>query len=467
MNYRPKILFIFPLLLGLIFYGAMGFAQTQNATATVQSKSANHAGKTSSSNIHIDDIAIKISPDSQSGSSVISETDHNKFVSTLSHEVTEKVINWFFYGTIALFIILGTAIWSSISRIIENRVQKYTDKHIDSLDKERIESIKSTTKVTTEANTGIENIKKILEKLQDTGNTLQNKQNEFQSKIDNNIENKEKEIIGLAEKAESIKDNLSSITQNFESKTTDEIFRLEKKIKALKLIVNKIDKDRQAESQVIDELILNLNSDNEEVKYTATELLPKFDFESEKIVDAFVEILKNNPDETFELLLLIGLSELRGESNKILAYLNEAVDNLSNPNILAIIGALGNLGNLCKTKELESIVDKLLAILNDDLDHKEFAIEITASRIRGAIALALSCSGFEMVAEKAVPLLIKLLIDEDQEVRINAAIALGVIGKKAKKAKDAIPALRKLENDEYAEVRGAASESIEKIQQTA
>ena len=209
---------------------------------------------------------------------------------------------------------------------------------------------------------------------------------------------------------------------------------------------------------------MKLNSANEEDKYTATELLSKFDFESEKIVDAFVEILKNNQNKTFELLLLIGLSELRGESNKILAYLIEAVDNLSNPNILAIIGALGNLGDLCKTKELEAIVDKLLSILNDDLDHNEFAIEITASRIRGAIALALSCSGFEMVAEKAVPLLIKLLIDEDQGVRINAAIALGVIGKKAK---EAIPALRKLENDDYAEVRGAASESIKKIQQTA
>ena len=270
-----------------------------------------------------------------------------------------------------------------------------------------------------------------------------------------------------------IKVDFTSFARNYESKLKDEISRLEKKIKALKQIVNKVDNGRQAESQVINELILSLNSENDEVKFTATELLPQFDSESERIVDAFIAILKNSPDKTFELLLLIGLSELKGESNKNLAYLIEAVDDLSNTNILTIIGSLGNLGEvgklseIKKTKALESIVDKLLSILNNDLDHKEFANEITASRIRGAIALALSCSGFEMVAEKAVPLLIKLLIDEDQEVRINAAIALGVIGKKAKKAKDAIPALRKLENDEYAEVRGAASESIEKIQQTA
>jgi len=100
--------------------------------------------------------------------------------------------------------------------------------------------------------------------------------------------------------------------------------------------------------------------------------------------------------------------------------------------------------------------------LNSDLDSNEFALGITASKIRIAIALAFSFYGDK--AEKAVKPLISLLSDKDQEVRKNSANALGAIGQKAK---DAIPALRKLENDEYAEVRVAASEAIEKIQQTA
>ena len=438
-----------------MFYGAMGYAEETNTKSTRQSKSATNTKKISSNNIHFDEIVIKSFPGAQSGNSPISDEEHNRLVSKISNNVENEVSDWIHNQTIFGITILLAGIaglWAFISRSVEVGIAK----HVDKLDKKRDEASDATTKVKHE-----------IELAQETLKEFRKKENEINKKIDdfqNEIINKEKEIIGLAETAESIKDNLSSITQDFELKTTDEIFRLEKKIKALKLIVNKVDKDRQAESQIIDELILKLNSANEEDKYTATELLSKFDFESEKIVDAFVEILKNNQNKTFELLLLIGLSELRGESNKILAYLIEAVDNLSNPNILAIIGALGNLGDLCKTKELEAIVDKLLSILNDDLDHNEFAIEITASRIRGAIALALSCSGFEMVAEKAVPLLIKLLIDEDQGVRINAAIALGVIGKKAK---EAIPALRKLENDDYAEVRGAASESIKKIQQTA
>jgi len=59
MNYRPKILLIFALLLGLMFYGAIGYTQAKTALSTEQSKSATYAEKTSSSNIHIDDIVIK------------------------------------------------------------------------------------------------------------------------------------------------------------------------------------------------------------------------------------------------------------------------------------------------------------------------------------------------------------------------------------------------------------------------
>ena len=192
-------------------------------------------------------------------------------------------------------------------------------------------------------------------------------------------------------------------------------------------------------------------------------MLPQFELESSKITDAFVEILRNRPDPTFGSLLLSGLGKLKGDG-KTLSYLLDLVGDISNPNILAIIGALGELGeDKIKDTELEYIVDKLLSILNNDLDNQEFLDDsITASKIKSALALALSCYGDK--AAKAVKDLITLLTDQDQGTRKNAAIALGTIGMKAK---GAIPALHKLKDDEYTEVRGAASEAIEKIQQTA
>jgi HEAT repeat protein len=147
-------------------------------------------------------------------------------------------------------------------------------------------------------------------------------------------------------------------------------------------------------------------------------------------------------------------------------YLIRELGDLGNPNILAIIGALGKISENGKTnlkdQELESIIEKLLSLLNDDLESKSFSDDsVTASGIRGAIALALSNFGDR--AESAVNDLVKLLSDNDQETRKNAAISLGVIGNKAK---NAIRALRKLASDEYAEVREAASEALEKIQES-
>lgn len=455
MNYQLRISPIFTFILGLIFFGVMGFTQANNAIPTAQSKSENHAVKTSSNNIHIDDIAIKISPDTQS---VNSDEDHKRLVSKLSDDAKEEVINWIkrqwwltdIFG-IAVIVSVILSIWATI----KISVQLAVDKKVSSLDKKREESIEATIKVTHE----IERTQKALGDLQDIEKELNKKLKDFRREIDAEVKN-----------TNSIKIDVGSITRNFESKIKDEISEREKKSKVIRLIINKIDNNGLSENRVIDELILNLNSDDKEIKYTATELLPYFERESNKITDAFVETLKNNSDTTLELLLLIGLSKLKCDSNKNLDYLINAVDDLSNSNILAIIGALGNLGEIGKlseidkTKKLESIIDKLLSILSNDLDSNEFSSGITASKVKGAIALALSCSGFEAVVSKAVVPLISLLADEDQETRKNAAIALGTI---EAKAKDAIPALRRLENDEHAEVRGAASESIEKIQQNA
>jgi HEAT repeat protein len=465
MNYRPKILLIFALLLGLMFYGAIGYTQAKTALSTEQSKSATYAEKTSSSNIHIDDIVIKNSTDTHSGNSVISEEEQKRLVSKLSNDAQEAFMSWSkrqglfisIFGFTAVIAIFG-AMWAWMKGEIERRIEK----HVNSLEKKREEAIEATIK----ANHEIERTQKKLAELQDIENDLDKKLIDFQRKTNDEINIKENELVELRAKADSINDNLDSITKGFESKTTDEIFRLEQKIKALERIIDKIDKDEGAKDLVVDELIADLKSNDKETKYSAAELLPQFKLNSNKITEAFVERLKDKPDITFGSLLLSGLGELRVDGNT-LAYLFDLVDDISNPNILAIIGALGELGELGETKindkELESIVDKLLSILDSDLDHKEFSDDsITASSVKGAIALALSYYGDK--AEKAVKELISLLADQDQETRKNATIALGKIGAKAK---DAIPSIQKLKDDEYTEVRDAASDAIEGIQKTA
>ena len=451
MNYRPKLLIIFFLLLGVIFYMTIGYAQAKIATSTEQSITATNTEKTSSSNIHFDEIVIKSFPSPQSGNSAISEDNQKILALKLSNDAQENFISWIkrqWWITESFGIAVLIAFIVSIVATIKLLVQLAVEKHVS-------KTIEATIKATLE----IEKTQKALDELQNTEKELNKKLKDFRSEIDEETK-----------KYDLIKINLDSTTIKFEERITDEIYVLEQKINLLKLIINKIDKDGAAKDQVIDELIVGLDSDVEKIKFSAAELLPQFELESSKISDAFVKILKNSPDTTFESLLLSGLSELRGDS-KTLVYLLEAVDDLSNPNILAIIGALGKIGENGKTKitdiELESIIDKLLLILNSDLDNKEDNKEfsddtITASNVRGAIALALSCYGDK--AGKAVKDLITLLMDQESETRKNAVIALGRIGIKAK---GAISALRKLKDDEYMEVREATSDAIEEILKTA
>lgn len=446
MNCRPKISHIFSLLLGLMFYGAIGYAQVKTAPSTEQNKSATYAGKTSSSNIHIDDIAIKISPDTQTVNSVISEEDHKRLVSKLSDDAKEEVISWIkrqwwltdIFG-IAVIITMILSIWAAI----KISVHLIVDKHVS-------KSIEVTNKTIYEIELAQETLKDFRKKRNDLNKKLEG----FQDKVDEEIE-----------KYNSIKETLDSNIVKSVERTTDETYELENKIKYLKLIINEIDKDDAAKNKIVNKLITDLKSDDKETKYSAVELLPQSELESNNITSAFVNALKNTQDKTFSSVLISEFGKLKCD-DETLKYLLELLDSLNDTNILFIIGSLGELGEIGKDKitdaALESIVDKLLLILNSDLDNKEFASDITASQVRSAIALAFSYYGYKAV--KAVKPLISLLSDKDQEVRKNAAIALGTIGAKAK---DAILALRRLENDEDAEVRFAVSEAIEKIQQTA
>lgn len=438
------------MLLGIILFGAINHAQASDSTLKEKKESVSRVEKTSSNNFHVDEIVIKNIPVAQPGNMAISEVDHKNLVSTISHEATEKVINWLIYGTIALFVVIATAIWSFISRIIENKIQKYVDPHIASLDKEKIESIKSTTRVIEQAKIEIERAEVSLKDLQKKETDIKAKLSGFMEEIDII----EKTINDINQKVGDIKEESSS-----------EISILEKKIKALSLVVDYIDSNKDAANSAVDNLVQDLANSNDNKRYDAAELLPYFKLGTCKITDAFIDILNDSPDTTLESLLLSGLSELNGNS-KVMDYLLRELGNLDNPNILPIIGALGKISEKNKTKlkseELDLIIQNLLSVLNDDLSNKIYSDDrVSASAVKGAVALALS--NFGEKAESSVNDLVKLLADEDQETRKNAAIALGVIGKKAKSS---ISSLRRLKEDEHSEVREAASEAIENIQES-
>jgi len=63
-------------------------------------------------------------------------------------------------------------------------------------------------------------------------------------------------------------------------------------------------------------------------------------------------------------------------------------------------------------------------------------------------------------AKTAIPALIELLLDQDEEAQMAAACALGTMGPAAR---EAIPALTKLLRARPTDVRSSAAEALEKI----
>ncbi|MBA4155844.1 MAG: hypothetical protein C0512_16040, partial [Flavobacterium sp.] len=306
------------MLLGMVLFGVATSVQASDSAPEERKESITRVEKTSSNNIHVDEIVIKNS-NPATGDSLISDEEHKRLVSKLSIDAEKEVSNWatgqIMFGVIALFLGSIGGIWAFFSSTVERKIEKQVDK----LDKKREEAIDATIKVKHEIDLAQETLKEFRKK----ENEINGKIEEFQ----NIILEKEREISGLNLNLDSIKDEL-------ESKVTTETFRLEQKNKVLRLVLKEVDGYEKYENQTIDKLIDDLNCSDEKTKYNAAELLPQFEIDSSKITDAFVATLKSSSDGTLDSLLLSGLSELRGDKNT-LNYLFEASANLKNPNILA------------------------------------------------------------------------------------------------------------------------------------
>ena len=478
MNYRLIILFNFFLLSGVVLFGATNSAQASDSTLEEKKESVTHVEKTSSNNIHVDEIVIKNSGTAGAGGSPISEEEHKRLVSKLSNDAQDDFISWCkrqgliiaIFGVVAIFAVLKL-IWDSTNKAITDSVEKLVKIEIDRSNKlidsavsrlvdKQAEAIAATNK-TIEATINANNE---IKKLEDAWNKIAALKDETQTIIDDqksiNIEN------------QKIREEQKAFNDEVKSKTDSEIPVLVQKVDALKRVINVVDVSGEAKNKVSKKFIHDLNGDIQETREKAAEILPWLNPESSDISDAFINILDDkNPDKAFRPILLSGLGKLK-DHGKTLDYLMRLLGDLSDPDILAIIGALGELGEAGEIGEngnskiteakSEAIIDKLLSVLNNDLDGIKFPEEeITASDIRSAIALALSY--YRKNAASAVNDLIKLLDDQKLETRINAVIALGRIGDK-----NAIPALEKLRNAEdiWDELKEEASKAIEEILKT-
>lgn len=440
MKSQFKILFI---ILGMIF--VVGGVYAKINISSQEKKQTIDSTKVTSANIHVDDIVIKDLTNAQVHNSPISDDEHKRLVSKLSDDAEKEISSWMnrqvFFGITAIFLAVLGGIWAFFSTTIEKRI----DNHIKSFDDKKEKAIEATAEVKYEIKLAQETLKELRKKEIEINKEIEDFQNE--------IETKEKELFKLDTK---LNDNIESLSYDLSSQIKDETSRLEKKINVFEILIDKIDKIESIKNEIIDELLIDLESKNIEKRERAAELLTQFKIESNKITDNFVKILKAKPDIAFGSLLLNGLGELDGDKESLKNYLIELSNDLSNPNILAIIGALGSFND---SKGIESdVINRLISILQSDLDNQDFSSDITASKIKGAIALALS--RYTDKSSNAVEDLVKLLKDEEYETRKNAAIALGDIGSKAKSA---IPSLKRLEDDEYIEVKKAALEAIEKI----
>lgn len=475
MYHRLAVLLNIYLLLWVVLFGVATPVQASDSAPEERKESITRVEKTSSNNIHVDEIVIKNSGTTGADSLSISEEEHKRLVSKLSNDAQDDFISWCkrqgliiaIFGVVAIFAVLKL-IWDSANKAITDSVEKLvkieierSNKLIDSavsrLVDKQAEAIAATNK-TIEATTNANNE---IKKLEDAWNKIAALKDETQIIIDDqkyiNIEN------------QRIRDEQNTFNEELKSKTDSEIPVLVQKVDVLKRVLNVVDAAGEAKNQVSKKFIADLNSDHQETREKAAEILPWLNPESNEVSNAFIDILNDkNPDMAFRPILLSGLGKLK-DHGKTLNYLLPLLNNLNDPDILAVIGALGELGEAgeigengnskINQTESESIIDKLLSVLNSDLDSLDFPEEEDKpSSIRGAIALALSY--YRKKASRTVADLIKLLDDKKPETRINAAIALSRIGDKT-----AIPALEKLIDSEetWNELKEEASKAIDEI----
>ena len=389
--------------------------------------------------IHIDSVSINAGVDTNE--SKLSEDDKKRLIYEIGESVRDKIIKWVNHQTVILGIAVAIGIFASVYIAIGLFVRRMVEKQLEKIDSARIEAL-----------VAIDRSKEALTESNDLHNTLNDE-----------LSKRTSEIEKLQENINAFKINLESAYDDLRVDVKDDINFLTVGDKVQTDWLKAIDATKVGANKVIDSLIVDFKSTDDITRVSAVEQLSYFDDEDGKIVTAFEEILKTESQTQFGAIILSKIGNL-DKGNKSFDILSNLSDNLDSPNIAPVIGAIGNLQEKRKGDPafIGKIVDKLIEILenlnlNTPLPGSVEAEE-TANK-KNAVALALTYSG--SMGEKAIPLLISMVDDSDNEYRKSAAIALGKIGGKAVRA---IPFLERLSKDPLPQVSSVAEEAIRNIQ---
>jgi len=219
-------------------------------------------------------------------------------------------------------------------------------------------------------------------------------------------------------------------------------------------------------SSEIARLINQLKSSDEEERRDATLKLASLD--TPAVIPALTSVL-NDPSERIRALAITGLAQM-GDSSLVPTVAARLLQDKkpfvrkaaayalgrfhSNEGTAALTAALKD-----KDKEVRGAAAVSLGEYQDAqaISPLERALEDKSEFVRAQSARALGANG--RAAAGSVPLLIKLLTsDKDQEVKRQAATALGRIGDRA-----ALPALEHAQHDRDPYLSQAALEAIKKI----
>ncbi len=182
-----------------------------------------------------------------------------------------------------------------------------------------------------------------------------------------------------------------------------------------------------------------------EFRVAAARVLGRLGPQAKEATPALVKSLDAD-DPEFRREVIFTLSRIGPAAAEAAPALTKLIESQEEPTALSAMYALGSIGPAAKDA---------VAALNKQTESDSFLRRVTA-----AWALASIQPDNKQAIDKATPLLSEALKNEQEFVRLNAAIALGRLGPAARAA---APALQTLDKDPSPAVRAAAEEALRRM----
>jgi HEAT repeat protein len=369
---------------------------------------------------------------------MLSENDRKLLAKELSEIVFDNIFEKLKYISIFGAVGILAGIYATVKLLVNER----TEKAIEKLDAKRLDAMKAVTETE-------EQIKSSKAKL--------NKLSELEEEIKESLESYKSGLDSVKSKLDKLGEDYQSISDDLESSQRDFISVSEARLDVLTEMIDRLDMDHKSSKLMLDKLVLDLNGEDIKAKKRAIERMPYLTIHSKEAAQKLILKLQDESDTPLGRDMLGALSEI-GLCQEHVPNLLRLADDVSSPNITAIIGALGKTKEQDKKAVSTDVFSKFFCILNE-ASGESLTPPLTLDDITRAIAI-----GFFNYAKYAgtgvIEKLIEMLGSEDWETKMNVAIALGEIGPRAIKAR---PALTRLKEDESPKVAKEAADALSKI----